>query len=146
MGHRSRYIVRGAGRGAVAVAVLSSLAGCDRSEPLALPDGCYYADDGAPILKVQGEEGLILTPTPGRDLSGTIPTAVRRVHISPRVGGDGAFAEVTPGILLMDYQHAVVASGQPMGRFTIDAHPTRPAILIPVTAYGEMPVRLGRPC
>jgi hypothetical protein len=144
---RRRGIVGDVGYGAAVLIASALLAGCgDRSEPFALPDGCYYADDGTPILKVRGEEGLILTPAPARDLSNVMPAPVRRVRLNPRRDGDRTYVEMTPGILLGDYEHRVQASGQPTARFLIRVRPRGPAILVPIIAYGEMPIMLGRAC
>lgn len=121
-----------------AVAVLGAsplLLSCgDRSEPFALQDGCYYGDDGTAVLKVLGEQGMILIPSP-----------IRQVTLRPRTNGNGAYVEVSPGFYLIPPSLRAERSGQPMARFSIEIRPS-PTIMIPIEAYGETPVRLGRPC
>jgi hypothetical protein len=116
------------------------LAGCD--EPFALRDGCYYAEDGKPILRVHGEDGIILTPDPPSNPARRTP--VHRVHLRPRVNRDGAYVDVIPGFYLTDAHEAATSS--PWSRFIIDVHATPPAIMVNTEAWGEIPVRLGRPC
>jgi hypothetical protein len=116
------------------------LGGC--SQPFALADGCYYAEGGKPILRVRGEDGILLTPDlpagPARY------TPVRRVHLSPRVNRDGAYVDVYPGFYLTDSGGAATSS--PTARFAIDTRETPPSIMVNMEASGEEPVRLGRPC
>lgn len=133
-----------------ALGILALLLGCgDNSLPFALPDGCYYAEEnGIAVLKVQGEQGLILTPSPVRRGGYTDNSAnpIHRVHLRSRVNREGPYLEVSPGFYVEIPGHRAVASGQPMARFSIEVRPTGPTIMIPMEAHGETPVRLGRPC
>jgi hypothetical protein len=126
------------------------LPGCgDRSSPFALPDGCYYAERyGTAVLRVQGDQGFILTPppVPDPDAPGFAPIPVRRVHLRPRTDRDGAYVEATPGFYLDHPLFRAVASGQPSVRMAIETGAAGPAILAPIEAYGDVPLRLGRPC
>jgi hypothetical protein len=121
------------------------LAGCgERSEPFALRDGCYYEGNGRPILRVRGEEGIVLTPNPAPNRAGYTYTPARRVHLRPRVDRDGTYVEVSPGFYLTDAHEAATSS--PTSRFTIDTRATPPAIMVNTEAYGAIAIRLGRPC
>jgi hypothetical protein len=132
---------------ALAAALGSSalLAGCGKgSERFALRDGCYYADNGRPILRVRGEDGIILTPNPAPNPGEYTYTPVDRVHLNPRLDRDGAYVEVSPGFYLTDADQAATSSAT--SRFAIDTRETPPAIMVNMEAWGEKPVRLGRPC
>jgi hypothetical protein len=119
------------------------LAGCgESSEPFALRDGCYYAEDGKPILRVRGEEGTILTPDPAPGPNRYTP--VHRVHLNPRVDRHGAYVEVSPGFYLTGSNRAATSS--PTSRFTIDTHTTPAVIMVNMEAWGEAPVHLGKSC
>lgn len=130
--------------GVLAVAAWLPVACGDESVPYALPDGCYYAEDGVPILRVRGEQGLILTPSPPPNIAGYTYTPVRSVQLRSRRGREEAYVEVTPGFYLTD-SHGAAKSAEPTGRFII-AHTSSPIIMVPTEAYGSIPVRLGRPC
>jgi hypothetical protein len=133
------------GRAAILAAATLVPACGDGSAPFALPDGCYYAEDGIPILQVQGDEGLILTPDPAPSY-GYVYTPVRRIHLRPRINRDGAYLEVTPGFYLTDPRHSAARSSEVTGRFTIDARGGRVSILMKTETYGAIPVTPGRPC
>jgi hypothetical protein len=126
-----------------AIGASALLAGCsERSEPFALRDGCYYAEDGKPKLRVSGEDGTILTPDPTHGPNHFAP--VHRVHLRPRVDRQGAYVEVSPGFFLTAFDEAATSS--PTSRFTIDTHSTPPVIMVGMEAWGERPVHLGRSC
>ncbi|MBV9883455.1 MAG: hypothetical protein JO276_10645 [Sphingomonadaceae bacterium] len=127
---------------AAAIALSILLAGCDRSEPFALRDGCYYAESGKPILRVRGEDGIILTPEPAPSPNHFTP--VHRVHLSARANRDGAYLDVAPGFFLTDDDAAATSS--PTSRFAIDTRVTPPVIMVNMVAWGEEPIYLGGPC
>jgi hypothetical protein len=121
------------------------LAGCgERSEPFALRDGCYYAENGKPILRVHGEDGIILTPDPAPNPWGYSYTPIHRVHLSARVDRHGAYLDLSPGFYLTDNNEAATSS--PTSRFMIDTHATPPVIMVNMEASGETPVHFGGPC
>jgi hypothetical protein len=128
------------------VAATLLLSGCgDTSATFELPDGCYYANDGTPILRVRREEGLILTPDPTPNPGGYTYIPVRHVQLRPRANRDGAYIEVTPGFYLTD-THGAAKSGEPTGRFIVNIQASPPVIMVPTEAYGAIPVRPGMPC
>jgi len=54
--------------------------------------------------------------------------------------------EATPGFYLDHPLFRAVASGRPSVRMVIETEAAGPAILAPIEAYGDVPLRLGRPC
>ena len=118
------------------------LAGCDRSEPFALRDGCYYSERGNPILRVSGQEGTILTPEPTHNINHFTP--IHRVHLSARADRDGAYLDVAPGFFLTGADEAATSS--PTSRFVIDTSVHPPVIMVGMETWGSEPVHLGRPC
>jgi hypothetical protein len=126
---------------AAALLALTLLAGCDRSEPFALQDGCYYAKSGRPILRVRGEDGIILAPEPGPGPNHFTP--IHRVHLSARANKDGAYLDVAPGFFLTG---DAAATSSPTSRFAIDTRVALPVIMVNMVAWGSEPIHLGRPC
>jgi len=142
-------MVRKVRRGAGTLAAAALFSGCgDRSEPFALPDGCYYAGDGTAVLRIQGDQGQILTPPPMPRPSGMDNSArsIRAVHLDPRVDATGPYVEVTPGVYLETPGFKAVTSGQLRVRFKIETRTARPAIMVFLEASGEEPLTLGPPC
>lgn len=131
------------------LAAIALLAGCgDRGTPFALPDGCYYAEDGGiAVLRVQGDQGLILTPSPVRNpISNSTSIPVRRVHLRPGFDRNGAYVDVSPGFYLEDWSgFRAAATGHPTVRFIIETRATGPAIMAGIDTYGSEPL-LRRPC
>lgn len=128
---------------AAALCTSALLTGCG-DEPFALRDGCYYADDGKPILRVRGEEGDILTPRPAPNIAGYPYTPVTRVRLRARTNGTQSYVTVSPGFFLTDSNEAATSSS--MSRFTVINEAGGHTIMVNVEAAGETPVRLGRPC
>ncbi|MEA3002345.1 MAG: hypothetical protein QOH81_1133 [Sphingomonadales bacterium] len=125
------------------LAMLALLASCG-DERFALRDGCYYVEDGKPILRVQGEDGIILTPPPRPNPAGYTYTPVRRVHLNPRRGRDGPYVDVTPGFYLTNAIE--VATSSPSSRFRINGPTMQPVIMVGMEGAGERAVRLGPRC
>ena len=128
---------------ATALVTGALLGGCG-DEPFALRDGCYYADDGKPILRVRGEEGDILTPRPAPNISGYTYTSVSRVQLRPRTNGTQTYVDVSPGFYLTDTHEAATSS--PTSRFTVINEAGGHTIMVNTEAAGSIPVRLGRRC
>jgi len=134
------------GLSAIGLVTPALLTGCDGSQPFALRDGCYYDDDGYPIIRVHGEEGVIMTPPPpAPSVRGHVSRMVHRVHLRARQDRNGAYVEVTPSFYLLD-SHEAATSSDTTTRFAIDTRERPPAIMVHMETWGETPVRLGRPC
>lgn len=133
--------------GLAAVVLLLSACG-EPSVPFALPDGCYYSEGYGPVLRVEGDQGVLLTPhtRPERHLPEVTPAPVRRVQLRPRADRGGAYVEVTPSFYLSDLDHSAVHTGPLTGRFAIEAQGRTFAIMIPMDTYGATPATLGLPC
>jgi hypothetical protein len=110
----------------------------DGSGTFALPDGCYYAANGrVPVLKIRGNQALILTPG----------SEVREAQVRPRVNQEGAYLEVSPGFYLRWPEMKAVANGQRMARFRIESREGgSQAILAPIEGASEEELRLGALC
>jgi hypothetical protein len=116
-----------------------------------LEAGCYRAGDGTPILKVAGENAELL-----------VPGDVRRVRLTSRRARGHPVVDVEPGFFLRTPQDPpgsfpVTARGHPgrgwqaennrqPGATRFQLEPATRAILVPVLASGEEPVRRGAPC
>ena len=124
---------------ALPLAVLLLLPACsDGSGTFALPDGCYYSTENrAPVLKIEGHRGLVLTPG----------STVREVRVSPRVDSRGAYLAVSPGFLLRGSFLIAEANGQQTGDFRIESREGgSQAILVPADGAGYDELRLGPYC
>jgi hypothetical protein len=117
-----------------------ALTGCGLI-PARVRDGCYRFEDGAPLFKITGRQGVVLSKA----------AAVRTF----RVGGwdDLAqkFVQVTPAFYFPGLPTGDSRRGNTLSipsisysRFAFD--PKRDAFEVPVAAWGEEEVRLGPPC
>jgi hypothetical protein len=109
-----------------------------------LQNGCYYDQDGKPILRVRGFEGFILAPHAPRGPSAYTP--VHRVYLRPRLAGDGAYVDVFPSFYLGGMDTDRAATSSQWSRFRIDLRTTPLSIMVPMEAWGSEPIHLGRPC
>ncbi|HEY5712529.1 MAG TPA: hypothetical protein VIT38_11595 [Allosphingosinicella sp.] len=124
-----------------------ALAGCgETSRPYAIQQGCYYAEDGTPVLRIRGEEGVILTPPPRRDY----PNSQTRLHLArvrALADSDGPHLEVTPSFYLTDPPGvSALSSSVETARFRIIGQRANPTIMVGAETYGEVPITLGPPC
>ena len=116
----------------IPISFAAALAGCTFGEE-ALPSGCYRAEDGTPILRLEGTEAEML-----------IPGEVQRAHVRKAYSWRGRKVEVRPSFHVRGYYESVLNPG-PVWRSAVGDERV-PAILLPIEAFGEMPVRLGRAC
>lgn len=108
--------------------------------PANVRDGCYRFDDGTPLFKVVGKHGYVLA-------KGQVKTF--------RIGGwhelSRKSVEITPGFYLPGLPSTDPRRGNTItipsiaySTFAFDAE--KNAFNVPVAAWGEEEVKLGRPC
>ena len=108
--------------------------------PADVPDGCYRFDDGTPLFKIAGKQGYVLS-------KGQVKTF--------RIGGwhelSRKSVEITPGFYLPGLPSTDPRRGNTItipsiaySTFAFDAE--KNAFNVPVAAWGEEEVKLGRPC
>ena len=108
--------------------------------PANVRDGCYRFDDGTPLFKIAGKQGYVLS-------KGQVKTF--------RIGGwhelSRKSVEITPGFYLPGLPSTDPRRGNTItipsiaySTFAFDAE--KNAFNVPVAAWGEEEVKLGRPC
>jgi len=123
----------------LAIVLPLTLAGCGML-PADVPDGCYRFDDGTPLFKIAGKQGYVLS-------KGQVKTF--------RIGGwhelSRKSVEITPGFYLPGLPSTDPRRGNTItipsiaySTFAFDAE--KNAFNVPVAAWGEEEVKLGRPC
>jgi|GEM_PF-3008111 len=119
--------------------LIFSLAGCGVL-PAHVPDGCYRFDDGTPFFKVIGNQGFVLPN--GRvkrfHIGGWHELSRRSVEIRP--------AFYLPGLPAGDPRRGETLPIPSSAYSTFAFDPRRNAFKVPVAAWGEEEVTLGRPC
>jgi len=139
MSVRLRRPLLAAGLGGM-LAVVALLVECTAAS--GLPNGCYYADDGTAVLRVNGTDGEILTPSPVSN-SGYTYTSVHHAHFAA-LFHDPAHILVSPGFYLTD-NHSAAANGWWVSGFAISTQGV-PTITVPVEGYGDIVLQRGNPC
>lgn len=111
------------------------LMGCHPTPPL-LPNGCYYTDEGTPLLRVSGQQGQVL-----------IPGDVGKVELMEGRFWGGPHVSVKPGFYVQSPELRAVAD-RPLRwvPFSVRPSPAGSVILVPMEAAGEEEIRLGPPC
>jgi hypothetical protein len=108
--------------------------------PANVPEGCYRFDDGTPLFKIVGQQGFVLSNG-----------QVKKFH----VGGWHEFSrqsvEITPAFLLSgrpsgDPRRGNTVAIPSIAYSTFAFDPEKTTLQIPVAAWGEDEVKLGRPC
>ena len=124
---------------AIILPLTSCIAGCGVL-PANVPDGCYRFDDGTPLFKVVGKQGYVLS-------SGQVKTF--------RIGGGHEFwrrsVEISPAFYLPGLPPSDPRRGNTMAipsiaYSTFDFDPVQNTFKVPIAAWGEDDVKLGRPC
>jgi hypothetical protein len=119
--------------------LLAMLSGCrgEASElKRLLPDGCYYDEDGVPILKVVGARGTLLIPGRMRQVTLTRGWWPLRDHV-----------DVDPGFFLQDSPRRAGEDPEPHKfSFDLEKGAARPTTVVPLEASGYTKVALGKAC
>jgi hypothetical protein len=106
-----------------------------------VPEGCYRFSDGTPLFRIIGKQGVALSKY----------ARVKTFHIGGWHELSRRTVEITPAFLLPGLPAGDPARGETMpiptiGYSTFAFDPKREAFQVPVAAWGEEEVRLGRPC
>lgn len=121
------------------LSLTTALAGCGII-PANVPDGCYRFDDGTPLFKVAGNQGYLLSKGAVNHfrIGSWHELARKSVEIRP--------AFYLPGLPASDPRRGetMPIPSIPYSRFAFD--PQRNVFSVPIAAWGEEEVKLGRPC
>ena len=124
---------------AIVLALTFCTAGCGVL-PANVPDGCYRFDDGTPLFKIVDKQGYVLSHGQVKTfrVGGWHEIWRRSVEISP--------AFYLPGLPSSDPRRGNTIAIPSIAYSTFDFDPAQNRFEVPVAAWGEVDVKLGRPC
>jgi hypothetical protein len=137
LGQRGRAL--GAKQLAVFLPLALGLAGCGML-PASVREGCYRFDDGVPLFRVVGKRGYVLSKGQVKTfrIGGWHEFSRKSVEIRP--------AFYLPGLPAGDPRRGNTIAIPSIAYSTFDYDPEKNAFRVPVAAWGEEEVKLGRPC
>ena len=123
----------------LAIILPLTLAGCGVL-PADVPDGCYRFDDGTPLFKIAGKQGYVLSKGQVKTfrVGGWHELSRKSVEITP--------AFYLPGSPSSDPRRDNTIAIPWIAYSTFAFDPEKHAFEVPVAAWGEEEVKLGRPC
>jgi hypothetical protein len=123
----------------LAIILPLTLAGCGVL-PADVPDGCYRFDDGTPLFKIAGKQGYVLSKGQVKTfcIGGWHELSRKSVEITP--------AFYLPGLPSSDSRRDNTIAIPSIAYSTFAFDPEKNAFEVPIAAWGEEEVRLGRPC